>query len=163
MPNGTLGDRWGKAGEGRWNPDLGDAEPLPALRGRPGATHAEVVLPRFDEAGAAHGVGGAARRPAGDDGVRSDARPVRRGTRRARRLPAGAVRGRGHALYPRLAGGDHPVSAGAVVRAAREFTRTAEQPRGRCVIVMGAGTNHWFHSDTIHRSRGTRRTPAAHR
>ncbi|MFJ9745531.1 hypothetical protein [Streptomyces chartreusis] len=55
------------------------------------------------------------------------------------------------------------VSAGAVVRAAREFTRIAEQPRGRCVIVMGAGTNHWFHSDTIHRSRGTRRTPAAHR
>ncbi|MFD6726123.1 molybdopterin-dependent oxidoreductase, partial [Streptomyces sp. NPDC060131] len=43
------------------------------------------------------------------------------------------------------------VPAEAAVRAAREFARTAEQTRGRCMIVMGAGTNHWFHSDTIYR------------
>ena len=52
VPNGTLGDRWGKASEGRWNLDLGDAEPLLSCHGRPGATRAEVVLPRFDEDGA---------------------------------------------------------------------------------------------------------------
>ncbi|GAA2240438.1 hypothetical protein GCM10010145_02680 [Streptomyces ruber] len=44
------------------------------------------------------------------------------------------------------------VPADAVVRLAREFAHTAEKTRGRCVIVMGAGTNHWFHSDTIYRA-----------
>ncbi len=44
------------------------------------------------------------------------------------------------------------VPARAAIRTAREFARTAEQTRGRSMIVMGAGTNHWFHSDTIYRS-----------
>lgn len=38
------------------------------------------------------------------------------------------------------------------MRVAREFARTAEQTHGRSMIVMGAGTNHWFHSDTIYRA-----------
>ncbi|MGZ4412113.1 MAG: molybdopterin-dependent oxidoreductase, partial [Gaiellaceae bacterium] len=37
-------------------------------------------------------------------------------------------------------------------RVAREFARNAELTGGRSMIAMGAGTNHWFHSDTIYRS-----------
>ncbi|CAM5394503.1 hypothetical protein STENM223S_01978 [Streptomyces tendae] len=44
------------------------------------------------------------------------------------------------------------VPAAACVRIAREFARTAERSKGRCMILMGAGTNHWFHSETIYRS-----------
>jgi nitrate reductase alpha subunit len=44
------------------------------------------------------------------------------------------------------------VPAVAVTRIAREFARNAEQSGGRSMIIMGAGTNHWFHSDTIYRS-----------
>lgn len=44
------------------------------------------------------------------------------------------------------------VPAAQAARVAREFARTAEESRGRCMILMGAGTNHWFHSETIYRS-----------
>ena len=43
------------------------------------------------------------------------------------------------------------VPAAAAARIAREFARNAEESCGRSMILMGAGTNHWFHSDTIYR------------
>ncbi len=39
-----------------------------------------------------------------------------------------------------------------MARIAREFARNAEETQGRSMIIMGAGTNHWFHSDTIYRA-----------
>ena len=44
------------------------------------------------------------------------------------------------------------VDARLVTRIAREFARNAEVTEGRSMIVMGAGTNHWYHSDQIYRS-----------
>src|SRR5699024_2373962 len=44
------------------------------------------------------------------------------------------------------------VPAAQCIRIAREFGRTARDSGGRCMILMGAGTNHWFHSDTIYRA-----------
>jgi nitrate reductase / nitrite oxidoreductase, alpha subunit len=44
------------------------------------------------------------------------------------------------------------VPAAAAARVAREFARNAELSRGRSMIAMGAGTNHWYHSDQIYRS-----------
>ena len=35
---------------------------------------------------------------------------------------------------------------------AREFARNAERTEGRSMICMGAGTNHWFHSDQTYRT-----------
>jgi nitrate reductase alpha subunit len=52
------------------------------------------------------------------------------------------------ALQERITG----VPASAAARIAREFARNAEESKGRSMIVMGAGTNHWFHSDTIYRT-----------
>jgi nitrate reductase alpha subunit len=40
----------------------------------------------------------------------------------------------------------------AAARIAREFAQNAIDSGGRSMIIMGAGTNHWFHSDTIYRS-----------
>ena len=42
--------------------------------------------------------------------------------------------------------------AAAVARIAREFADNAERSGGRSMILMGAGTNHWFHSDTTYRA-----------
>ncbi len=39
VPNGTIGDRWGEEGEGKWNLDLGDVEPELTLLG----SHDELV------------------------------------------------------------------------------------------------------------------------
>jgi nitrate reductase / nitrite oxidoreductase, alpha subunit len=38
------------------------------------------------------------------------------------------------------------------IRVAREFADNAEQTRGKSMIFLGAGTNHWFHSDMIYRA-----------
>jgi len=38
------------------------------------------------------------------------------------------------------------------IRVAREFAQTADQTHGRAMIFLGAGTNHWYHSDMIYRS-----------
>ncbi|MCL6453525.1 MAG: nitrate reductase subunit alpha [Alicyclobacillus sp.] len=37
------------------------------------------------------------------------------------------------------------------IRVAREFADNAARTRGKSMIAMGAGTNHWYHSDLIYR------------
>ena len=44
------------------------------------------------------------------------------------------------------------VPAAAATRIGREFAANAEESRGRSMIIMGAGANHWFHADTIYRA-----------
>ena len=44
------------------------------------------------------------------------------------------------------------VPAEQAIRIGREFAQNAEDSGGRSMILMGAGTNHWFHSDTIYRT-----------
>lgn len=39
-----------------------------------------------------------------------------------------------------------------VIQVAREFAKNAEFTRGKSMIIMGAGINHWFHSDQIYRA-----------
>ncbi len=39
-----------------------------------------------------------------------------------------------------------------VIRVAREFAENAEKTRGKSMIFLGAGTNHWYHSDMIYRT-----------
>src|SRR5699024_8821328 len=36
-----------------------------------------------------------------------------------------------------------------VIKIAREFAQNAVDTKGRSMIIMGAGINHWYHSDTI--------------
>ncbi|MCY8690553.1 nitrate reductase subunit alpha [Bacillus spizizenii] len=40
----------------------------------------------------------------------------------------------------------------AVIKIAREFAQNAIDTDGRSMIIVGAGINHWFHSDTIYRA-----------
>lgn len=44
------------------------------------------------------------------------------------------------------------VSADVVVRFAREWASTAEQSRGKCSVIIGAGANHWYHNNLIYRA-----------
>ncbi|AEW98491.1 nitrate reductase subunit alpha [Streptantibioticus cattleyicolor] len=155
-PNGTLADRWDKSGEGRWNLDLGDTDPVLTLYQEAGGPRVPVALPRFE-----HGPGEVLVR---DVPVRRiGGRPVttvfdlllaRYGVRRPG-LGGRWPEGYDDASVPCTPAWQEEITsvpATAVTRVAREFARTAEQTRGRAMIVMGAGTNHWFHSDTIYRS-----------
>ncbi|QKJ88162.1 nitrate reductase subunit alpha [Paramixta manurensis] len=43
------------------------------------------------------------------------------------------------------------VSQQNIIRIAREFAQNAEKTRGRSMIIVGAGMNHWFHMDMNYR------------
>ena len=39
-----------------------------------------------------------------------------------------------------------------VIQFAREWTQTAEKTDGKCMIIIGAGINHWYHNDLMYRA-----------
>ncbi len=156
IPNGTLGDRFGEEGMGKWNLDLGDLRPELTLLG--GGESVEIELPVFDS-------------------LDGEPRTVRRGVpvrRVGERLVTtvfdlmlaqygvgrDGLPGEWPAGYDDVEGAYTPawqetitnVPAVQVARIAREFAQNAEDTRGRSMILMGAGTNHWYHSDLIYRT-----------
>ncbi|MEU3368942.1 nitrate reductase subunit alpha [Streptomyces sp. NPDC006711] len=154
VPGGTLGDRWSKEGEGRWNLELGDIVPELTFHRATGAPSTEILLPRFDQAGTVRRAV-----PVREIGGRQvttvfDLLLAQYGVWREGLTGQWPVdyQDTSQPCTPAWQETITSVPAGAVVRAAREFAHTAEKTRGRCMIVMGAGTNHWFHSDTIYRS-----------
>ncbi|HTW15481.1 MAG TPA: nitrate reductase subunit alpha [Nocardioides sp.] len=156
VPNGALGHRFGEAGAGRWNLDLGDVDPLLTLL-EPGAETVSVELPRFDDVDGTPGslprdvpvrrVGGRlvttvfdlmlAQYGVGRDGLGGDY--------------ATSYDDASAPYTPAWQEAITNVPAAAAARIAREFAQNAEDSQGRSMILMGAGTNHWFHSDTIYR------------
>ncbi|MFB4270597.1 nitrate reductase subunit alpha [Nonomuraea sp. GTA35] len=156
VPNGSLGFRWGQEGEGRWNLDLDGTTPALTLLGR----HAvEVDLPRFDE-GDTEG-GSAMRRgvPVAEVGGKLvttvfDLLMAQYGVPRDG-LPGEWPAGYDDAAQPYTPAWAEEITsvpAATIARIAREFARNAEVTEGRSMIAMGAGTNHWFHSDQIYRA-----------
>jgi nitrate reductase alpha subunit len=158
VPNGSLGFRFGDAGVGKWNLDLGDVRPQLSLLGTDGAEPVEILLPRFDEpsgAGALMRRGVVARRIGGrlvttvfdlllaNYGVGRDG------------LPGDWPNGYDDPSQPGTPAWQEAITsvpAEQAARIGREFAANAEASQGRSMIVMGAGTNHYFHSDTIYRT-----------
>ncbi len=160
VPNGSLGFRYGDAGVGRWNLDLGDADPLLSAGDGADSGEAPVVvrLDRFDN----------------PDGTTAPLRrgvPVRQVGDRLVTTVYDLLLAQYGVARPGLPGDwptdyddpDQPytpawqetitgVPGPTAARIAREFALNAEESRGRSMIIMGAGTNHWFHSDTIYRA-----------
>ena len=166
VPNGSMGHRYGDDGVGKWNLDLGDVVPLLSAEG--GAEPAvEVQMPRFDVAAGPDEAGG----PGGNAGLLGRGVPVRRVNGHLVTTVYDLMLAQYGVARPGLPGtwptgyddADAPytpswqekitgVAASAAARIAREFAANAEDSQGRSMIIMGAGTNHWFHSDTIYRA-----------
>ncbi|MGH7692381.1 MAG: molybdopterin-dependent oxidoreductase, partial [Candidatus Dormibacteria bacterium] len=156
VPEGSVGHRYGQQ-PGRWNLKLGAARPALSLYGR-GGPLLELDLPRFD-IGATEG-GDSLRRgvPAlrlGGHLVTTvfDLTLANYGVHRDG-LPGAWPQGYEDPLpyTPAWQAEITSVDAGLATKIAREFARNAELTQGRSMICMGAGTNHWFHSDLIYRS-----------
>ncbi|MBX6723708.1 MAG: nitrate reductase subunit alpha, partial [Dactylosporangium sp.] len=154
VPNGSVGFRWGEAGAGRWNLDLAGIEP--ALGCPTGGETVEVVLPRFDTP-----TPGVLRRGVPVRRVRGhlvttvyDLLLAQYGVRRDG-LPGQWPESYADGSEPYTPAWQEPITgvpAAACERIAREFADNAERSGGRSMILMGAGTNHWFHSDTTYRA-----------
>ncbi|MGH2877171.1 MAG: molybdopterin-dependent oxidoreductase, partial [Solirubrobacteraceae bacterium] len=160
VPRGSVGHRY-ESTPGRWNLLLDGMVPALSMLGRPGARTVEIELPRFDASPDSATPGTSVRRgvPAIEVGgalvctvldlVLAQYGVAREG------LPGDWPDGYDDAERPctpawqeRITGVDRHLAA----RVAREFARNAEVTRGRSMIAMGAGTNHWFHSDQIYRT-----------
>ncbi|GAA1751434.1 nitrate reductase subunit alpha [Agromyces humatus] len=167
VPNGSLGHRFGADDEGAWNLDLGDIDPLLSIADAEvwhGASVA-VDLPRFDtapEPGAEHeGGAGVVRRgvpvaTVGEHTVTTvfDLLLAQYGVGRDG-LPGTWPTGYDDASTPGTPAWQEEITgvpAEKAERIGREFADNAERSGGRSMILMGAGTNHWFHSDTIYRT-----------
>jgi nitrate reductase alpha subunit len=44
------------------------------------------------------------------------------------------------------------ISRNTVIQFAREWASTAEKTRGKCMIIVGSGVNHWYHANLMYRS-----------
>ncbi len=155
VPGGSVGHRYGQPG--RWNLRLDGIVPALTLLGRDGERVA-LDLPRFDEGDGERG----ASVPRGVPAIRIAGRLVttvldlllaQYGVRREG-LPGEWPSGYDDpapytpAWQERITGVNRQLAA----RVAREFARNAELTQGRSMIAMGAGTNHWFHSDQTYRT-----------
>ncbi|HET6550864.1 MAG TPA: nitrate reductase subunit alpha, partial [Solirubrobacter sp.] len=158
VPNGSLGFRYGDEGKGRWNLRLGDIDPVLSLHGRH-ETAVEVLLPRFDSGDTP----GGAVMHRGVPAIRVDGRLVTTVLDLMLATYGVARDGMpgdwphdyddaGHPYTPAWQEGITGVDRKLAVKVAREFARNAEVSGGRSMICMGAGTNHWFHSDETYRS-----------
>jgi nitrate reductase alpha subunit len=158
VPNGTLGDRFTDSGKGRWNLDLGDIDPLLSLYEAGSESVATVALPRFDtpSGDAATMLRGVPYRLVGGQRVTTvyDLLLAQYGVGRPG-LPGSWPQSYDDATEPCTPAWQEQftgVPAAAATKIGREFAQNAEDSGGRSMILMGAGTNHWFHSDTIYRA-----------
>jgi len=161
VPNGSLGFRWGE--QTRWNLNLEDS--LSGAAVDPALSFAgledgwvQVQLPFFETKG---------------PGVRNGSVPVKAIDRADGKIfvttvfdlmaaHLGIDRGHGGdiardysdpvAYTPAWQEDITGVSAKEAIRVAREFAENGEKTRGKSMIFLGAGTNHWYHSDTIYRA-----------
>jgi nitrate reductase alpha subunit len=158
VPPGTIGARWGDAGMGEWNLDLGELDPALTLYDSEHEA-VEVTLPRFDggetEGGTTMLRGVPAKRVGGR--LVTTVLDLNLATYGVARdgLPGEWPTGYDDPSQPYTPAWQAPITgvdAGRCARIAREFADNAERTKGRSMIVMGAGTNHWFHSDQTYRS-----------
>jgi len=157
VPNGSVGFRYGEEGWGKWNLDLGEIEPLLSLYAAQRQT-ALVAFPRFDAADGkvAHELRGVPVTRVGDRLVTTvlDLLLAHYGVAR-QGLPGQWPTGYDDASVPATpawASEITGVPAAQITRLAREWAQNAIDTEGRGMILMGAGTNHWFHSDQIYRA-----------
>ncbi len=163
-PGGTLADRFGEEGAGHWNLNLDGVEPVMSIMDTNEWEPVEIALPRFDlpAASGQASVGGGyvlrgvpARRVNGRlvttvfDIMLAHYAVEREG------LPGQWPTDYMDASTPGTPAWQEEftsVPAGAAIKIGREFAQNAVETEGRSMILMGAGTNHYYHSDQMYRT-----------
>ncbi len=163
-PGGTSADHFGAEGEGKWNLEMRGVDPHMSIAELDDAEGVEILLPRFDlpatpdqvSPGAGVYKRGVPAVKVGDDYVTTvyDIMLAHYGVERDG-LPGEWPTGYDdvdQVPTPAWQETHTGVPANAAIRIGREFAQNAVDSKGRSQIVMGAGTNHYYHSDTIYRT-----------
>ena len=169
-PGGTVADRYGDAGVGKWNLRQDGVESVMSVAETGEFGTAEVLFPRFDLDADPADIDGTG--PIGAGVVRRgvpyrevdghkvttvfDVMLAHYGVARPELNLPGQWPADFHdatspgtpAWQEELTG----VPANAAIRIGREFAQNADDSNGRSQIIMGAGVNHYFHADNIYRT-----------
>ncbi|WP_300645424.1 nitrate reductase subunit alpha [Nocardioides sp.] len=161
IPKGSIGHRFGEEGEGQWHLDLGDVDPaLTMFPTQEGGVRESVLveLPRFDapDGKVHHESRGVPVARVGDRLVTTvlDLLLAQYGVHRDG-LPGSWPTSYDDPSVPATPAWQEQhtgVPAAQVVRLAKEWAQNALDTQGRGMILLGAGVNHWFHSDQIYRA-----------
>ncbi|HDI0114819.1 TPA: nitrate reductase subunit alpha [Staphylococcus aureus] len=162
VPNGTMGQRWEEGKKWNLKLETEDGSKInPTLSMTEGGYELETIqFPYFDSDG-----DGIFNRPiptrqvtlANDDKVRIatifDLMASQYGVRRFdHKLESKGYDDAESKYTPAWQEGISGVKQSVVIQVAKEFAQNAIDTEGRSMIIMGAGINHWFNSDTIYRS-----------
>jgi nitrate reductase alpha subunit len=157
VPHGSIGFRWEKGG--RWNLKPLDAktgqtvDPRLSLRGVEEAW-VPIKLPAFDGEGRRIRIRKIPVKRIQRDGEELlvttvyDLTLAQYGVARSREDETSSDETYTPAWQEPITG----VDAELTTRIAREFAQNAIDTNGRSMIIVGAGINHWYHSDTIYRA-----------
>ena len=163
-PGGTLADRFTPEGKGHWNLKMEGVNAQLSLYQEEGES-AEITLPRFDlvageNKGSSVGAGtikrGVPIRKVDGHLVTTvyDILLAQYGVKRTG-LPGAWGKDYQDPATPGTPAWAEEITgvpANATIRIAREFAQNALDSKGRSQIILGAGTNHYFHSDQIYRT-----------
>ncbi|HEA6397374.1 TPA: nitrate reductase subunit alpha [Staphylococcus aureus] len=162
VPNGTMGQRWEEGKKWNLKLETEDGSKInPTLSMTEGGYELEAIqFPYFDSDG-----DGIFNRPiptrqvtlANGDKVRIatifDLMASQYGVRRFdHKLESKGYDDAESKYTPAWQEGISGVKQSVVIQVAKEFAQNAIDTEGRSMIIMGAGINHWFNSDTIYRS-----------
>lgn len=162
VPNGTMGQRWEEGKKWNLKLETEDGSKInPTLSMTEGGYELETIqFPYFDSDG-----DGIFNRPiptrqvtlANGDKVRIatifDLMASQYGVRRFdHKLESKGYDDAESKYTPAWQEGISGVKQSVVIQLAKEFAQNAIDTEGRSMIIMGAGINHWFNSDTIYRS-----------
>ncbi len=162
MPMGTVGFRWAKQDKGKWNLQLKDgvdgSEIAPALTLLKDSD--EVAQAQLDDFGQGQTVvrGVPARRLALADGSTVLVATIYDVLMAQYGVPRGLP-----GAYPSSYDDDTPYTPAwsekytgmgrdTLLRFAREWGSTAEHTKGKNIIIIGAGINHWYHGNLMYRA-----------
>ncbi|MGW8222877.1 MAG: nitrate reductase subunit alpha [Syntrophobacteria bacterium] len=161
IPNGSIGFRWNE--EGRWNLhqlDSESGEPVDPLLSFANENDGWVSLkfPYFGFHGAEVRIGTVPVKKITGDGEEIlvttvfDLMAANLGVDRGQ---GGEVAEDYDDLKPYTPAWQESITGVAkddVIRVAREFAENADKTKGKSMIFLGAGTNHWFHNDMTYRA-----------
>ncbi|MFN8010906.1 MAG: nitrate reductase subunit alpha [Holophagaceae bacterium] len=160
MPKGSMGDRWGTK-QGMWNLLLQDGKDDSAINPALTLLGQDAVQVQFDDFAADKTSfrGVPARKIALADGSEAivatiyDLLMAQFGV--ARDLPGDYPKDYDDETAPYTPAWQEKhtgLSRKDCLRFAREWARTAKHTNGKCMVIIGAGINHWYHNNLIYRA-----------